>query len=299
VTCRNSEWLKPSNPISIGPDLGLQHLPGLDLGRPLRRHFPLQADLLADFRTCFLKHAKWAGRGPESCPAAISAGVSVHRTRQIHKCCGAGVGSGPRAEPLAGGLIGPVSAWAAAGKVCGFCWARIARRCLMGRSKSADGGGLPHRLAKDKWPGAAFFPSSGFVTWRASAVVPSGIFRWPSSGDQWLRPIRRLRRKCGPAGGKKPGAAKRPPDPLAVVWAPRWGPAGGSRNPGRYPPGHPSATLGQLQFEGLTGVPRSTVCPLCPWRKQLCSHSWRRDQVKACAMEWHCLPKADPPKADH
>ncbi|MFO0104495.1 MAG: peptidoglycan editing factor PgeF, partial [Cyanobium sp.] len=43
----------------------------------------LQADLLADFEHGFFTR-QWQGRGPEELAGYLSAGVGVHRTRQVH-----------------------------------------------------------------------------------------------------------------------------------------------------------------------------------------------------------------------
>jgi len=104
------------------PDLGFNNLPGWTWVGTYGGTF-LQADLLADFEHAFFTR-QWAGRGPRELSAAISAGVSVHRTRQIHSAVVLGSirpAQSPGRRPMA------CSAWAAA-KVCGFV-ARIARRC--------------------------------------------------------------------------------------------------------------------------------------------------------------------------
>jgi len=115
VTCRNSEWLKPSTPISIGPS-GLNNLP-LDLGRPpTARHLSAGRPARRIFNM-LSSHRQWAGRGPRELSAANQRrALSVHRTRQIRQCCGAGSDQAS-AEPCRSRMA--CSAWAAA-KVCGF-----------------------------------------------------------------------------------------------------------------------------------------------------------------------------------
>ncbi|QVL51869.1 MAG: peptidoglycan editing factor PgeF [Cyanobium sp. M30B3] len=64
------------------PDSGFNSLPGWTWVGCYGGYY-LQADLLAGFEHGFFTR-QWQGRGPEDLAGYLSAGVSVHRTRQVH-----------------------------------------------------------------------------------------------------------------------------------------------------------------------------------------------------------------------
>ena len=64
------------------PDSGFNALPGWTWVGCYGGYY-LQADLLAGFEHGFFTR-QWQGRGPEDLAGYLSAGVSVHRTRQVH-----------------------------------------------------------------------------------------------------------------------------------------------------------------------------------------------------------------------
>jgi len=174
-------------------------------------------------------------------------------------------------------------------KVCGFVGRGLHRRSHW-PIQSADGGGLPHQAGES---GGGILSRGDFVHLESSAVVVgSSVALGP--GDSVAPPIQV--QAMWPSGGKKPGAAS----VLRSFW-PCWRGAGallrGIQNPA-YRLDIRAATLGQLQFEGSAGVPRSRFCPLCTVAKHSCS-IWRATRFKAACNGVALLPKADHPKADH
>ena len=82
------------------PDAGFNDLPGWTWVGTYGGHY-LQCDLLAGFEHGFFTR-QWQGRQPEELAGEISAGVGVHRTRQVHGGTVLAAGDAERA-PLAGG----------------------------------------------------------------------------------------------------------------------------------------------------------------------------------------------------
>ena len=64
------------------PDRGFNDLPGWTWVGTYGGYY-LQADRLAEFDHGFFTR-QWQGRGPEELACALSAGITVHRPRQIH-----------------------------------------------------------------------------------------------------------------------------------------------------------------------------------------------------------------------
>jgi len=249
------------------PDLGFNNLPGWTWVGTYGGTF-LQADLLADFEHAFFTR-QWAGRGPRELSAAISAGVSVHRTRQIHSAVVLGSDQAS-AEPWpeADGLFslgGGESVW-----VCGAdCTPVLMADPVSGRVAACHTGwrGVAGRILPEAIRHLESFGSRRQDLLVALGPAISGS-AYQVQADVALQVARSLERQASS-------------DPLAVLA--RAGALLEDPEPGRYRLDIRAATLGQLQFEGLLES-QITVCPLCTVAEALLFHSWRRDQVKA--VQW-------------
>ncbi len=248
------------------PDLGFNHLEGWTwIGSYGGYH--LQADLLEGFEHGFFTR-QWSGRGPEQLAGTLSAGVSVHRTRQVHSSRVIAAGAAAEPWPEADGLVsdaGGQSLW-----VCGAdCTPVLIADPASGRAAACHAG----------WRGVA------------GRIVPAAIRRMERAGCRRAD----LRLALGPAvagaaypvgaqvalqvaaslGGE---AAADPLDPLRRRGALLEDPL-----PGRHRLDIRLATRLQLENEGLAAE-QISVCPLCTVAEPLLFHSWRRDQVKA--VQW-------------
>jgi YfiH family protein len=251
------------------PDAAFNMLPGWPWVGTYGGYF-LQADLLADFEHGFFTR-QWSGRGPEELAGSISAGVTVHRTRQVHSAAVLPAGQAA-AEPWpeADGLVsesGGQSLW-----VCGAdCTPVLIADPASGRVAACHAG----------WRGVA------------GRIVPEAIRRLEADG------VRRedLRIALGPAvsgaryqvqkdvvtqvGASLVSESRSPAEASADLE--RAGALQPDPQPGRYRLDIRAATVVQLRNEGLSDE-QISACPLCTSGEPLLFHSWRRDQVKA--VQW-------------
>ncbi len=255
------------------PDAGFNDLPGWTWIGTYGGHY-LQADLLADFEHGFFTR-QWQGRDPEELAGYVSAGVSVHRPRQIH---GADVLAASRAGaepwPEADGLVsdgGGQSLWvcgadctpvlladSATGRVaaCHAGWRGVARRILpraieLMEIQGSRRGDLKVAL------GPAVSGSRYQVERQVSLSVAASLL---PDGHGMERQEGRLLEQLSDCG-----ALLDDPDPDRDRLDIR------------------AATVRQLEGEGIERA-RISVCPLCTVSEPLLFHSWRRDRVKA--VQW-------------
>ena len=233
----------------------------------------LQADLLADFEHGFFTR-QWQGRGPEVLAGYVSAGVSVHRPKQIHSAIVLSA-SQAQAEPWpeADGLVsdgGGQSLWVcgadctpvliadpASGRVaaCHAGWRGVAGRILeRAIALLEQAGSRREQLLVALGPaidGGAYQVERSVSGQLAMALQPS----WASSPDQ-REALQRLE-ACG-----------------ALL---------ADASPDRDRLDIRAAAREQLRQLGLPDGQIAT-CPLCTAAEPLLFHSWRRDQVKA--VQW-------------
>lgn len=254
------------------PDAGFNDLPGWSWVGTYGGYF-LQADLLADFEHGFFTR-QWQGREPEELAAALSGGVSVHRTQQVH---GSKVVEASQALespwPEADGLIsdsGGQSLW-----VCGAdCTPTLIADPATGRAAACHAGWrgvaqgiLAEAITQLEQKGSrrsdlivALGPAVSGVNYQVqrsvSMEVASSLAKYgiqpPSAEDQFRELI-----ACGALG--------QDPDPDRDRLDIR------------------AATRRQLHHQDIDDN-RISICPLCTVAEPLLFHSWRRDQVKA--VQW-------------
>ncbi|MEB3265906.1 MAG: peptidoglycan editing factor PgeF [Cyanobacteriota bacterium] len=248
------------------PDIGFNNLPGWQWVGTYGGYY-LQAQLLEGFEHGFFTR-QWQGRTPEVLAGVLSAGVSVHRPRQIHSAIvlAASEASG-EPWPEADGLVsdgGGQSLWA-----CGAdCTPVLIGDPATGRVAACHAG----------WRGVA------------GRVVPAAIKRLEQAGSR----RQDLRVALGPAvsGANyqveravslQVGAALHSgglEDRAAVAELMACGALLADPDPAHERLDIRAATVRQLQHEGLAAH-QVAVCPLCTVAEPLLFHSWRRDQVKA------------------
>lgn len=251
------------------PDAGFNALPGWSWVGTYGGHY-LQADLLASFEHGFFT-CQWQGRGPEELVAHLSAGVSVHRPRQIHSAI---VLPAERADgdpwPEADGLVsgtGGQSLW-----VCGAdCTPVLIADPASGRVAACHAGWrgvagriLPEAILQLEQAGSrredllvALGPAIAGGSYQVERDVALQVAVALRSGHQDAHQCLEELIACGALL----------PDP----------------EPGRDRLDIRTATLRQLAHEGVDGD-RVAVCPLCTAAEPLLFHSWRRDRVKA--VQW-------------
>ncbi|MEB3264714.1 MAG: peptidoglycan editing factor PgeF [Synechococcus sp.] len=227
----------------------------------------LQADALAAFEHGFFSR-QWAGRPPEELAAYLSAGVSVHRTRQVH---GALVLPASQAAgepwPAADGLVSDgegQSLW-----VCGAdCTPVLIADPASGRVASCHAG----------WRGVA------------GRIVPAAIAALEAAGCRRSDLLVALGPAVSGAAYQVEAAvaeavaeAVTPEPERAIAALQAAGALEPDPEPGRRRLDLRAATAAQLQGEGIEAG-RISVCPLCTVGEPLLFHSWRRDQVKA--VQW-------------
>jgi YfiH family protein len=252
------------------PDKGFNDLPGWTWVGTYGGYF-LQADLLAGFEHGFFTR-QWQERGPEELAASLTAGVTVHRTRQVHGALviSAGEAAG-HPWPDADGLIsdsGGQSLW-----VCGAdCTPVLIADPATGRVAACHAG----------WRGMA------------ARILPTAIARMEAEGSR----RRDLLVALGPAVSGENYPVEREVS-LRVAMALR---PDGAETPqavldemkscgavqedvalGRDRLDLRAATRRQLHHEGIPPE-RITSCPLCTVTEPLLFHSWRRDRRKA--VQW-------------
>jgi YfiH family protein len=228
----------------------------------------LQADLLAAFEHGFFSR-QWQGRGPEVLAGYLSAGVSVHRPRQVHSALVLPA-SQASAEPWpeADGLVsdgGGQSLW-----VCGAdCTPVLLADPSSGRVSACHagwrgvaGGILLQALEHLE---AAGSQRSGLLVALGPAVSGEHYQVERSVSEQVAAVLGLATTKQGLAELRACGALLEDPAPDRDRLDLR------------------AATRRQLE---LAGVPAEqiSVCPLCTVSEPLLFHSWRRDQRKA--VQW-------------
>ena len=223
----------------------------------------LQADLLAAFEHGFFTR-QWQGRGPDQLAGSISAGISVHRPRQVHsaRVLPASEASG-EPWPEADGLVsdrGGQSLW-----VCGAdCTPVLLADPHSGRVAACHAG----------WRGVA------------GGILLEAITQLEAAGCRRDRLLVAL----GPAVSganyqvdttvaEQVAAAL--PGSLTDLAA--CGALAADPEPGRHRLDIRAASRRQLALAGVDGD-RISTCPLCTVAEPLLFHSWRRDQVKA--VQW-------------
>lgn len=253
------------------PDAGFNDLPGWTWVGTYGGHY-LQCDLLAGFEHGFFTR-QWQGRQPEELAGEISAGVGVHRTRQVHGGTVLAAGDAERAPwPEADGLRsdrGGQSLW-----VCGAdCTPVLIVDRAGGRVAACHAG----------WRGVA------------GRIVPAAIEALVADGARRDQ----LRVALGPAvdgiryqversvtlqvaAAMVAGSSDPVPDG-ALVDLERCGALLLDPAPGKDRLDIRRATALQLEQDGLAPE-QIALCPLCTVAEPLLFHSWRRDGVKA--VQW-------------
>ena len=252
------------------PDAGFNDLPGWTWVGTYGGYF-LQADLLRGFEHGFFTRL-WQGREPQELAGFLSAGVSVHRPRQVH-----------------GGMV--LTAREAAGEP----WPEA-------DGLNSDAGGQSLWVCgADCTPVLIADPRHGRVAachagWRgvAARIVPHAIERLEAAGSCRSE----LQVVLGPAiSGASYQVERSVSEAIARSLEPlnRADLAAGLRALADAEAVLPDATAGrdrldiraatalQLQRFGLERAQLSQ-CPLCTHKEQDLFHSWRRDQVRA--VQW-------------
>ncbi len=253
------------------PDAGFNDLPGWTWVGTYGGYY-LQCDLLAGFEHGFFTR-QWQGRQPEELAGAISAGVSVHRTRQVHGRLVLTAGAAERAPwPEADGLRsdgGGQSLWVcgadctpvlivdpAGGRVaaCHAGWRGVVARIVPVAIEAlvADGACREQLLV-------ALGPAVDGIRYQVERSVTLQVAAAMEAGDSAAVPDSALTdlERCG-----------------ALLLDP---------DPGRDRLDIRRATALQLERQGLAPE-RISLCPLCTVAEPLLFHSWRRDRVKA--VQW-------------
>ncbi len=251
----------------LRPDQGFNALPGWTWVGCYGGYY-LQADLLAGFEHGFFTR-QWQGRTPEVLAGYLSAGVTVHRPRQVHGARVLAASAAP-AEPWpeADGLVSDApgqSLW-----VCGAdCTPVLLADPMRGAVAACHAG----------WRGVA----GGILAEAVGCLVAAG-----SAVDDLLVAL-------GPAvAGENYQVERKVTALVAASLSPEPGPAsmaalrrGGALAPDPEP-GHDRLDIRRaacIQLE-LLGIPSGqiAVCPLCTVAEAELFHSWRRDGVKA--VQW-------------
>ena len=233
----------------------------------------LQSDLLQGFEHAFFTR-QWQGREPEQLAAYLSAGITVHRPRQIHSASvlAAGLASG-EPWPEADGLVsetGGQSLW-----VCGAdCTPVLLADPTTGRVAACHAG----------WRGVA------------AGILPAAVALLEAAGSKRGDLLVAL----GPAVGGpayqversvslQVAAALRPgldDSTAALAELIRSGGLLRDPDPDRDRLDIRAASVAQLGHAGV-GPDRIAVCPLCTVSTPLLFHSWRRDRIKA--VQWSAI----------
>jgi YfiH family protein len=237
------------------PDRDFNSLPGWTWVGTYGGYY-LQCDLLQGFEHGFFTR-QWQGRGPEVLAGYVSAGISVHRLRQVHSARVLPA-SQATAEPWpeADGLVSDAG----------------------GQSLWACGADCTPVLIADPGSGRVAACHAG---WRgvAGGILGNAVQQLEASGSRRAD----LRVALGPAIRGSRYQVERPvSEQVARSLAP-------SADPGPLPAlledrlDIRAAAKRQLEILGL-GTDRIATCPLCTAEESLLFHSWRRDQVKA--VQW-------------
>lgn len=234
----------------------------------------LQSDLLAGFDHGFFTR-QWQGREPDALAGYLSAGISVHRPRQIHSALVLGAHEAPGSPwPEADGLVssaGGQSLW-----VCGAdCTPVLIADPSSGRVAACHAG----------WRGVA-----GRILPRAIALLEeAGSCRsdllaalGPAVSGEAYQVEREVSHQVAealyPPGPGHPGGVGALSELMACGALAADAMAGRDRLDIRF------ASKRQLENEGLAAE-KISLCPLCTVAHPELFHSWRRDQVKA--VQWN------------
>ena len=255
------------------PDRSFNDLPGWTWVGTYGGYY-LQADRLAEFEHGFFTR-QWQGRGPDELAGAISAGITVHRPRQIHSALVLGA-SEARGEPWpeADGLVSDAagqSLW-----VCGAdCTPVLIADPATGRVGACHAGWrgvasriLPAALSLMEKAGSrradllvALGPAVSGASYQVERPVSLEVARsLRPDGDADLETALAELRDCG--------ALLEDPDPARDRLDIR------------------AAARAQLIQAGVDPA-RIEVCPLCTVEHPRLYHSWRRDQIKA--VQWSAI----------
>jgi YfiH family protein len=260
------------NPPFNHPDCGFNSLAGWSwVG--CYGGFYLQADVLDGFEHGFFTR-QWQGRGPEVLAGYLSAGVSVHRPRQVH---GAVVlpASAAAAEPwpAGDGLVsdaGGQSLW-----VCGAdCTPVLLADPVRGGVAACHAG----------WRGvAAGILGEAVAQLQAAGSKPADIHvaLGPAVSGERYQVERDVSEQVAAALAAMPNSHADRAGAMAILI--KRSALAADLMPGRDRLDIRQAAL--LQLEQL-GIPpeQISVCPLCTVAEPALFHSWRRDQVKA--VQW-------------
>lgn len=233
----------------------------------------LQADLLRGFEHGFFTR-QWQGREPDELAAHLSAGVSVHRPRQIHSARvlpahEAVASPWPEADGLVSTAAGQ-SLW-----VCGAdCTPVLIADSRTGSVAACHAGWrgvagriLPHAILLLEEAGSR----------RADLLVALG----PAVSGEHYQVEREVSQQVAES---LVSPAVAPPGGAGTLEALRdCGALAPDPSPGRDRLDIRIATRRQLEMEGIA-ADNISLCPLCTVALPLLFHSWRRDQVKA--VQW-------------
>lgn len=231
----------------------------------------LQCDRLGSFEHGFFTR-QWQGRGPEVLAGYISAGVSVHRLRQVHSAQVLPA-SQATAEPWpeADGLVsdgGGQSLWA-----CGAdCTPVLIADPVSGRVATCHAG----------WRGVAggiLAEAVQQLQARGSRASDLLVALGPAISGSLYQVERAVSEQV--AAALKPGQLKQPTVQLEALR--HCGALQDDPDPKRDRLDIRAAARHQLEHLGVAGE-RIAICPLCTASEPLLFHSWRRDQVKA--VQW-------------
>jgi YfiH family protein len=254
------------------PDVGFNALPGWSWVGCYGGHY-LQAELLRGFEHGFFTRL-WQGRGPEVLAGYLSAGVSVHRPRQVH---GALVlpATAAAAEPWpeADGLVsdgGGQSLW-----VCGAdCTPVLLADPVRGAAAACHAG----------WRGVA----GGILGVAVARLQASGsnpadllVALGPAVSGERYQVERAVSDQVTAALAALGQGASDPVDARTALIA--GGAVAEDAMPGRDRLDIRRAARLQLEQLGIPGE-QISICPLCTVSEPDLFHSWRRDQVKA--VQW-------------
>ncbi|MFM8936783.1 MAG: peptidoglycan editing factor PgeF [Vulcanococcus sp.] len=244
------------------PDAGFNNLPGWSWVGCYGGYY-LQADLLQGFEHGFFTR-QWHGRDPAVLAGVVSAGMSVHRPRQVHSALVLPASAASREPwPEADGLVsdaGGQSLW-----VCGAdCTPVLLADPRSGRVAACHAG----------WRGVA----GGILLEAIAQLEQMGCRR--SDLLVALGPaVSGANYQVDTTVAEQIAAAL--PGSLADLQA--CGALGPDADPERHRLDIRTASRRQLQQAGLDPGQISS-CPLCTVAEPLLFHSWRRDQVKA--VQW-------------
>jgi YfiH family protein len=252
------------------PDRDFNTLPGWTWVGTYGGYY-LQCELLEGFEHGFFTR-QWQGRGPEVLAGYISAGVSVHRLRQVHSARILPAGQAT-AEPWpeADGLVsdgGGQSLWA-----CGAdCTPVLIADLATGRVAACHAG----------WRGVA----GGILGEAIQQLENRGSRRsdlrlalGPAISGSCYQVERQVSEQV--AAGLDPANSGQTEALLTELL--QYGALLADADPERDRLDIRAATHRQLERLGIAAE-QIAICPLCTASEPLLFHSWRRDQLKA--VQW-------------